>query len=148
MAKPLEERFHNQYIPVTESGCWLWTGAGMRYGAIKNKGEIFYAHRISYEMHNGKIPKGLCVLHRCDVQACVNPEHLFLGTKKDNAVDRMNKGRGYRPIGEKNIKARFTEDEVRKIRTSSKTIEELADHYDVTDSCIYQILNRITWKHI
>jgi hypothetical protein len=148
--KSLEERFHEQYIRLPESGCWLWTGTGVRYGQIKKSGDPVPvgAHRVSWELHFGEIPDGLCVLHKCDVTACVNPDHLFLGTKKDNAVDRMNKGRGFRPIGEKNGRAKFSDDEIAEIRNSAKSIEELADQYDVSDTAIYFIINGYTWRHI
>lgn len=88
------------------STCWLWTGAKIPdgYGSIWVEGKPTAAHRISWEIHHGKIPNGMCVLHDCpggDNPACVNPKHLFLGTKQDNAIDREKKGRGVDTSGEK-----------------------------------------------
>lgn len=76
-------------------GCWLWRGplTGIGYGLPNLNGRPTGAHRISWIAHNGEVPRNLLVLHRCDVPACVNPAHLFLGTHKDNAVDRHTKGR-------------------------------------------------------
>lgn len=72
--------------------CILWAGTRNPDGYGK-RGDN-YAHRLAWEAAFGPIPPGLCVLHRCDVRPCVNPEHLFLGTKGDNARDREAKGRG------------------------------------------------------
>jgi hypothetical protein len=81
-----------KHVSKTES-CWLWTGGKHinGYGGFRNK----YAHRVSFELFKTKIPKGLCVLHVCDVRHCVNPEHLWLGTKKDNTQDMIKKKRGF-----------------------------------------------------
>ena len=92
---PPEIRFWN-YVNKTE-GCWLWTGAcaSRGYGhLVIKKPRYTTAHRLSWEIHNGPIPKGLWVLHHCDTPACVRPDHLFLGTRADNEHDRTMKGRG------------------------------------------------------
>jgi hypothetical protein len=73
--------------------CWNWLGGlTFGYGNFCALGEG-RAHRVSYIIHNGKIPKGLFVLHKCDNPSCVNPKHLFLGTQKDNVADCVTKGR-------------------------------------------------------
>ena len=99
---PLEDRFWSKVLK-TES-CWLWKGAtqGTGYGRIaRGKRNEFpkpeLAHRMSWELHNGPIPKGLIVLHRCDNPPCVKPSHLFVGTPKDNSDDKCSKGRQYVP---------------------------------------------------
>ena len=82
-------------IEMTDS-CWLWK-AGLRgkagYGAFKLNGKIISAHRFSYEIHKGEIPNGVFVCHSCDIRKCVNPNHLFLGSPKDNWKDGFDKGR-------------------------------------------------------
>jgi len=90
-------RFEEKYVPVTESGCWIWIASDdYRYGLFytgESSSKMEKAHRVSYKLYKGKIPNGLHVLHRCDNTFCVNPDHLFLGTHKDNMRDMVKKGR-------------------------------------------------------
>ena len=105
---PLETRFWRFVAPsMDDRGCWEWTGARageLGYGCLGGKGPR--AHRLSWEIHNGPIPDGLWVLHKCDNPPCVNPRHLFLGTRTDNIRDMFAKGRG-RP-GPGGARARIT----------------------------------------
>lgn len=95
--KSLEERFWEKV--QKSSGCWLWMAAKANYGyGVINLGTglgLVRAHRLSWAMHNGPVPEGREVCHRCDVPACVNPAHLFLGTHGDNMRDMVKKGRYY-----------------------------------------------------
>jgi hypothetical protein len=89
------ERFARRYV-VDPSGCWLWRNgvAGpSAYGHLRYKGKTEAAHRVSWLLHIGPIPKGLFVCHHCDVPACVNPSHLFLGDARANNLDCIAKGR-------------------------------------------------------
>ena len=92
-SEPAEQRFW-KYVEKTDS-CWLWTGAkiGNGYGHITVKRQSIKTHRFSWELHYGAIPAGMFVCHRCDVKACVRPDHLFLGTNQDNQLDAVAKGR-------------------------------------------------------
>lgn len=95
---PLADRFWQQVTP--SDGCWRWQGAVARVGyGVLGAGDadqpkrLIYAHRASWELHYGPIPDGLCVLHTCDNRCCVNPAHLWLGTRADNIHDMIAKGR-------------------------------------------------------
>ena len=96
------QRFWNK-VEKTD-GCWLWTGArstclsrknALVYGHMRIDGKYKKAHRVSYELHFGEIPKGKIVMHSCDTPLCVNPKHLSLGTKKMNGADMARKNRSY-----------------------------------------------------
>lgn len=88
------------FIDTNENGCWLWTQGKdyYKYGRVCFGKEVLRVHVVSYIYHSGMIvPDGICVLHKCDVRHCLNPDHLFLGTKSDNARDKTEKGRARGP---------------------------------------------------
>lgn len=95
--KPITERLWRHVDKTGE--CWKWTAAkvggkmSMGHGVMRLQDRNVLVHRVSWELHFGPIPDGLCVLHRCDNPPCVRPDHLFLGTKADNTADMMRKGR-------------------------------------------------------
>src|SRR5262245_18499994 len=111
--------FETKFIPEPNSGYWLWTGGydAKGYGKFKCKGRTLRAHRFSWTVYRGEIPPGTCVLHKCDVPCCVNPDHLFLGDNAANAADRVYKKRA--ASGPQNGRAKLTEADVRAIRQSS-----------------------------
>lgn len=80
---------------IKKDDCWNWIGSIGKngYGYFSKNSKAASAHRVSWEIHNGQIPDGLCVLHKCDNRKCVNPDHLFIGTYYDNIHDKINKGR-------------------------------------------------------
>ena len=145
-----EERFFKQTYKDPISGCWLWIGAicGTGYGGIKVNGRLTRAHRFSYELHYGSIPDGLCVLHKCDVRHCVNPDHLFTGTITDNNRDCTNKKRRNDHKGEDHYRAKLTEKQAIEIKYSHLKNSTLAEKYHVSRPTISAIWNGDNWKHI
>lgn len=95
MTMPLKERFFSHINKREDTGCWEWTGSDNNkgYGTITIQGVKKSTHRLSWELHNGPIPDNMCVCHKCDNPPCCNPDHLFLGTKKDNMHDCSEKNR-------------------------------------------------------
>lgn len=79
--------------PEPNTGCFLWTGSGERYGRVLYKGTNQYAHRVAYELVFGTVPAGMNVLHHCHVGLCINPDHLYAGTQSENHADMMFAGR-------------------------------------------------------
>lgn len=170
---PLADRFWS-YVLKTED-CWLWQGAILSngYGAFSfNSTKQVRAHRMSYELTFGLLLPGMLCLHRCDRADCVRPDHLFIGTFRDNTQDMFNKGRnglkthperfapGVRkvthteniPRGEQKPQAKLTEEKVREIRqlheTEQWTRRRLAAFFGVSHGVINRILHGIGWKHV
>jgi len=141
------ERFNDKYEPVTESGCWIWMGSlyPKGYGYFSYKGTE-RANRAAYMLFVGDIPEGKIVCHTCDMPECVNPNHLFLGTNRDNSSDMVNKNRQAK--GSKINSCILNEDQVREIRASNDSLEVLADYYGVGFTTIYDAKNYKTWKHV
>lgn len=91
----VKDIIESRHIPVTETGCWLWTWSAAKsgYGDFRFDGKHYMAHQASYMAYNGQIDDDLHVMHKCDVRLCCNPNHLMLGTNYDNILDSVNKGR-------------------------------------------------------
>jgi len=155
MNKSLRERFSNKYISLTESGCWVWIGSLTNggYGRIREGStgsKTILAHRASWQLHNGEIPKDLLVLHKCDVRCCVNPAHLFIGTYSDNAKDRENKNRGADQRGMNNPGSKLTDQlvvRIRLMRAKGLTFSCISSKMKIPNSTIFNVCKN-TWKHI
>lgn len=145
----VEDRIKNNIVVDPKTGCCIWTGGIGRggYGLIWYDGKMVYVHRLAYEQHTGqKIPEGECVLHKCDNPPCCNPDHLRLGTNKDNSEDMVKKRRQAR--GEKNSKAKLIKKQVIEIRASPKSQTQLAEEYGVSRQLIGMIKRCEVWRHL
>ena len=145
------------WVDRQPDGCWVWIGASRRgYGAAAF-GSIKAAHRVSWVIFVGGIPKGADVLHQCDNRLCVNPAHLHLGDDRMNAQEKVARGRMRKPnwpilLGEVHHNAKFTEEEVRLIRRRyadrQGTLSSLAREFGTSHNNIRFIVTRKTWRHL
>ena len=147
---------------VWNEKCLEWTGDlhyhyphGLVNCIFNGKKAHHPAHRISYWLHKGEIPKGIYVLHSCDNPKCINPEHLHLGTQKDNIRECIERGRANHESkgskGVKHHKAKLSEDqvaEIRRLRSKGYTGLKLADMFNVSNPMIYYICNKKNWRHV
>ena len=135
--------------------CWLWTGTKQKYPIYYQNNKQYYAHRLICEHYHGDM-SGLVTRHLCGNALCVNPAHLKPGTQAENNRDKVlhgttNKGKKCPWLGhpgERNAKAKLTEQDVLDIRSSDTPVKILAKQYNVSLKQIYIIRNRTAWAHI
>ncbi len=166
--KTVEERFEEK-VDRSEHprGCVLWTGGvdSFGYGNFWDGARVVKAHRFALEKKQGKLSPGLCALHKCDTPRCVNDEHLYAGTKQQNALDREDRNRGNHPVGDahharhiegysqgqKNGRAKITEKDVRAMRKAHRNGArgaDLAREYKLTKTTVSYILRGKLWSHV
>ena len=152
-----EERFWSKVNKTDD--CWLWTGKinATNYGQILSNGKYIKVHRYSWVLHYGEIPeidgsdiRGTCVLHKCDTPACVNPDHLFIGTHSDNMRDMASKSRGMSLKGSEIGTSKLSDKDVLEIRSKYPSVMQsvLAEEYGVSQPVISKIVRRERWTHI
>lgn len=151
---PIEKRFHNNKYDVdTKTGCWIWRSInGRRYGVLwMADGKSEYAHRVSYEIHKGKIPGGMFVCHTCDTPACVNPDHLYAGTPKDNSDDRIARGRMPDQRGTKNPRSKLDDEKVVAIMAHANgklSQKAVGNMFGVGRKTVSAIWKGEAWRHV
>lgn len=133
--------------PEPNTGCLLWTGAtSLGYGTITVKGQKHSAHRLSYELNVGQIPSGMFICHKCDTPQCVNPDHLFAGTHRDNMRDCVAKKRT--ASGVNHSQSKLTEIQVKEIAEDRSHPENISKKYGVCLTTVRSIKSGKTWKHV
>lgn len=139
-----------------ENECWIWNGIknNKGYGFIAwgqgSTNRKWVVSRIAYTIWKGEIPDGFFVCHKCDNPRCFNPDHLFIGTQKDNASDAKKKGRIHRPSISKKGYFKLKENDIpiiRELRKSGMKLQEIADIYNVTNANISDICQGHTWRN-
>lgn len=138
------------------NNCWDWMGGISRGGygnfgvRINNATKNIICTRLSYFIHNNKDPYGFAVLHKCDNRKCVNPNHLYLGSNKDNSEDMVQKNR--QASGVNNGSSKLSEQQVIEIRKEyvfrTVSFQKLANKFNLAKATVKSIIKRETWKHI
>lgn len=134
-------------------GCWEWTGRRDRqgYGRLRMNGKECLAHRVAWELTRGPIPEGMKVCHSCDNPPCIRPDHLWLGTQRDNVLDMEHKGRAVHVRGQHQGSAKLTEKQVLRIRIRCANGEgrrKLAREYGVSHTNVELIVCGRAWKSL
>lgn len=160
MLKDKNKRYRDRILAsvlLDEAGCWIWQKSKYRNGYGKfaiGGGVVIGAHRASYVAFVGEIPSGLDVCHSCDVRDCVNPEHLFRGTRSENILDASKKNRvsrTHQKRGEANPQAKLDGAKVHEILSrlnNGETKASIARSFSVTDRVVLLISRGQLWKHI
>lgn len=153
MKESVQSRFDAKYVIDPISGCWNWTAAKYYngYGVFAmRRGENHTAHRAAWLIYMGTEPGKLDVCHHCDNRGCVNPSHLFLGTRQENMMDRVRKGRHPRKAnkGEANGRAKLTDRDVRAIKGMPGTHAHAARVFGISEFVISGIRKGRFWSHV
>lgn len=147
-------KLNYEKLVIRKNGCWDWKGntdSRRGYGRVvyRARNKSIPAHVASWKINRGKIPKGMCVLHKCDNRSCTNPDHLFLGTNFENVRDMVYKNRQAK--GSNAGQAKLTEDQVKEIRqllSEKMDQKEIAKKYNITQTTVSHINIGKTWRHI
>lgn len=156
---PSKTEFMGWVDTRTNTGCWEWSlSRSTKRGGYGQKrlsdGKVCKAHRLAWMIFKGPIRPGEFVCHRCDNPPCCNPDHLFLGSPRDNVLDAISKGRAFVPMsepGEKNPSAKLrTIDviEARRLVKAGHSLRVVAEKFGVTKQAIWRIKKGQTWATI
>jgi hypothetical protein len=135
-----------KYVPDPNTGCWLWLGYWhpLGYGRTTVKGRPVRAHRYVYELLVGPIPAGMQLCHKCDTRPCVNPEHMFVGTCKENSDDAVRKGRKCR--GSTSGRAKLSDKDILEIRNMGT--KDAVSKFGISRSQAWAIRKKLFWSHV
>ena len=148
----LKQKLMSNFM-ITPLNCWEWQGSigSHGYGDLRYKQKGYTLHRLSYSLFRGDIPKNLWVCHQCDNRKCFNPQHLFLGTPRDNCMDMINKGRNKSCRGDKHPNTKLSDKDVRQIRklyaSGNFSHRNLAVKYGVNHRLIGRIISKEERKY-
>jgi len=155
MAPPLKSiSEHMKNYQIDSKGCWIFGGNHDKNGYgifMHGRGKQLRAHRVSFEFHHGGLNAEMLVCHSCDNPSCINPNHLFMGTPKDNTQDMIKKGRKANCEGSNHPLSKLDEIDVlfiRQERSFGKKLKDIANDYGITFQTVSDICRGKTWKHL
>lgn len=144
-----DQEFLKKRIKISDDGCWIWQKSTREgYGRFLKNGKAYGAHVFSYLIYHGKIENGLQVNHTCHNRTCVNPDHLYAGTQKQNVSDMQSAGRANYKAGEENGNSRITEGVAKEIYKAEGVGRVVAEKFGVSISLVYAIKKKQIWKNI
>lgn len=158
--KTLREKIKNFWGKVDQSStCWEWKGPKAKngYGTFSGLYRVFkttWAHRLAYLITRGPIPPGLEILHSCDHRSCVNPDHLSLGTRKENMRQASERGKLFhwtRPRGESNLSSKLTEMQVKqviKLSSEGYSKNQICKEFNISRCTVHRLTKGKSWKHL
>jgi hypothetical protein len=149
-AEPIEIRLWRKIKIAGEDECWEWQAYKTKqgYGVVGLKSKTALAHRVAFELKNGPVKDGMCVMHICDNPSCCNPKHLKAGTIAENNADRhsKNRSRGASHKGTKNPSARLKEEQVVQVYNASGTLQSIADRFGIKMQTVHDIKRGRIWS--
>ena len=144
-----DKEFLKKRIQISDDGCWVWQKSTREgYGRLLKNGKAYGAHVFSYLVHHGEIKNGFQVNHTCHNRSCVNPDHLYSGTQKQNVADMKNAGRSNYKAGEQNGNSKITEEIAKEVYKDQGSVRVIAEKYRISISLVYAIKKKQIWKKI
>lgn len=143
-----DEFVFSHAAPIPFTGCFIWLGGVVKggYGKTTDNGMTRMAHRVIWEARNGPVPSGMVLRHQCDTPACVNPDHMLVGTTKDNAADMVERGR--QASGERCNLSKLSNETVLALRAAAGTHYQVAKRFGLKRGVVRQIRIGETWRHL
>lgn len=148
-AKESPQQYILNRIVVQPTSCWEWVKCKyLGYGRLVLNKKHWAAHVYSYVAFVGPVPVGLQINHKCHNRACVNPNHLYAGTQKENVRDMDDSFRRNQARGARAGNSKITDDVAKSIFNASGFGKDIAQQYGISQSLVYAIKNKKVWRHI